>query len=69
MMEQEGYKVTYLPVQPNGIIDLDQLRDAITPETSLVSVMAVNNEIGVIQPLKVRFILFSSETKSPSFVT
>ncbi|GAM26501.1 hypothetical protein SAMD00019534_096760 [Acytostelium subglobosum LB1] len=51
-LETEGFKVTYLPVQPNGLIDLKQLEAAITPQTALVSVMAVNNEIGVIQPLK-----------------
>jgi cysteine desulfurase len=50
-LEQEGIEVTYLPVQQNGLIDLDQLRAAIRPTTALVSVMAVNNEIGVIQPL------------------
>lgn len=50
-LEQEGFKVTYLPVKSNGIIDLDDLRDAITDQTVLVSIMAVNNEIGVIQPL------------------
>jgi len=43
--------VTYLPVKPNGILDIEELKNAITPETSLVSVMAVNNEIGVVQPL------------------
>lgn len=51
-LEMEGFKVTYLPVKEDGLLDLDVLRAAITPETSLVSVMAVNNEIGVIQPLK-----------------
>lgn len=50
-LEQEGFKITYLPVQTNGIIDLNSLKDAITDRTSLVSIMAVNNEIGVIQPL------------------
>jgi cysteine desulfurase len=50
-LEQEGFKITYLPVQPNGIIDLQRLREAITEKTVLVSIMAVNNEIGVIQPL------------------
>jgi cysteine desulfurase len=50
-LELEGFKVTYLPVQKNGLIDLDQLRDAITGDTAMVSIMAVNNEIGVIQPL------------------
>lgn len=51
-LEQEGFKVTYLPVGSNGIIDLNVLKSAITPATSLVSIMGVNNEIGVIQPLK-----------------
>lgn len=50
-LEQEGWRVTYLPVQKNGLIDLQQLKDAITDQTVLVSIMAVNNEIGVIQPL------------------
>lgn len=44
--------MTYLPVQQNGIIDLDELEAAIRPDTSLVSIMAVNNETGVIQPIK-----------------
>ena len=51
-LEQKGIRVTYLPVQKNGLIDLDQLKDAFTDQTFLVSIMAVNNEIGVIQPLK-----------------
>lgn len=50
-LEQEGFKVTYLPVQPNGLIDLGELEAAITDRTALVSVMGVNNEIGVVQPL------------------
>ncbi len=50
-LEQQGFEVTYLPVQKNGLLDLDVLRAAITDRTVLVSVMAVNNEIGVIQPL------------------
>ena len=50
-LELEGFRVTYLPVQKNGLIDLDRLRDSISDETALVSIMAVNNEIGVIQPL------------------
>jgi len=50
-MEQEGFKVTYLPVQTNGLIDLKELEAAITDKTCLVSIMAVNNEIGVIQPI------------------
>ncbi|MCC8418245.1 MAG: IscS subfamily cysteine desulfurase [Rickettsia endosymbiont of Glossina mortisans submortisans] len=51
-LEQEGMKITYLPIKPNGIIDLENLKNAITDQTMLVSVMAVNNEIGVVQPLK-----------------
>ncbi len=50
-MEREGFEVTVLPVDADGLIDLDQLRDAVTDNTVLVSVMAVNNEIGVIQPV------------------
>lgn len=50
-LEQEGFEVTYLPVQKNGLIDLDVLKAAIRPTTLLISVMGVNNEIGVIQPL------------------
>ena len=47
-----GFEITYLPVQSDGLIDLAQLTAAIRPETILVSVMAANNEIGVIQPLE-----------------
>ncbi|KAG5889805.1 hypothetical protein JTB14_031353 [Gonioctena quinquepunctata] len=50
-LENEGFDVTYLPVQSNGIISLEELDQAITPDTSLVSIMAVNNEIGVKQPI------------------
>jgi cysteine desulfurase len=51
-LEQEGFKITFLEVQKNGLVDLKLLEDSITDETSLVSIMAVNNEIGVIQPLE-----------------
>lgn len=51
-LEQDGFDITYLPVKKNGLIDLDELRAAITDNTVLVSIMAVNNEIGVIQPIK-----------------
>lgn len=51
-LEAEGFKTSFLPVQQDGMIDLNQLEDAITNETCLVSVMAVHNEIGTIQPLK-----------------
>lgn len=50
-LEQDGFKVTYLGVQNNGLVDLEELKAAITPETSLVSIMGVNNEIGVVQPV------------------
>jgi cysteine desulfurase len=50
-LEQQGFDVTYLPVQKNGLIDLEVLRAAVTDKTVVVSIMAVNNEIGVIQPL------------------
>eukprot|EP00949_MAST-11_sp_MAST-11-sp1_P003224 g3224.t1 len=50
-LEAEGFEITYLPVSQNGLISLDDLRAAIRKDTCLVSVMAVNNEIGVIQPL------------------
>ncbi len=50
-LEQEGFEITYLPVQKNGLVNLDELKAAMRPTTLLVSVMAVNNEIGVIQPL------------------
>lgn len=46
-----GFEITWLPVQPDGLLDLAQLEQAIRPETILVSVMAANNEIGVLQPL------------------
>jgi cysteine desulfurase len=48
---REGFVVTYLPVEANGIVSLDQLADAIDDRTLLMSVMAAHNEIGVIQPL------------------
>lgn len=50
-LEQEGYRVTYLPVNGTGHVDLEQLRLALTDETLLVSIMQVNNEVGSIQPL------------------
>lgn len=51
-LQDEGFDVTYLPVQPSGLINMEELEAAIRPDTALVSIMAVNNEIGVIQPLE-----------------
>jgi len=51
-LEAEGANITFLRVGKNGLIDLDELKNAITDKTCLVSVMTVNNEIGVIQPIK-----------------
>jgi cysteine desulfurase len=50
-LEKQGARVTYLPVQKDGRIDLDDLRDAITDKTILISIMTANNEIGVLQPI------------------
>jgi cysteine desulfurase len=50
-LESLGFEVTYLGVDPEGLINLTQLEDSIRPDTILVSVMAANNEIGVLQPL------------------
>jgi cysteine desulfurase len=51
-LEKLGYTVTYLPVGVDGLIDLARLRDAFTDKTILVSIMAANNEIGVLQPIE-----------------
>ena len=50
-LEARGVKVTYLPVDTYGTVDLDHLRSALTPKTALVSIMHANNEIGTIQPI------------------
>jgi cysteine desulfurase len=50
-LQDEGFDVTYLPVESTGLVNLKQLEDAIRPDTALVSIMTVNNEIGVIQPM------------------
>jgi cysteine desulfurase len=52
VLQDEGYDVTYLPVEHDGKVNLKQLEEAIRPDTCLVSVMYVNNEIGTIQPIK-----------------
>lgn len=51
-LEREGYEVTYLDPEPNGLIDLKKLESALRDDTVLVSIMHVNNEIGVIQDIK-----------------
>jgi cysteine desulfurase len=50
-LEKNGYRVTYLPVKGDGLIDLDMLRESITDKTILVTIMYANNEIGVLQPV------------------
>src|SRR5450432_3626659 len=50
-LEKNGIRVTYLPVQQNGLVDLDMLREAITDKTILISIMYANNEIGGLQPV------------------
>ena len=51
-LEKEGFKVTFLPVGKNGVLPTEKLREAITDDTILVSVMHANNEVGTIQPIK-----------------
>lgn len=51
-LQDEGFDVTYLPVQSNGLVRIRDIETAMRPETALVSIMAVNNEIGVIQPIE-----------------
>src|SRR4029450_6233953 len=51
-LEKEGFRVTFLPVGSNGLVDLDDLRKAITDKTILISIMTANNEVGVIQDVK-----------------
>ncbi len=67
-LEHEGFRVTYLPVDRHGLVAIDQINDALTSETVLVSVMAANNEIGTLQPVadigrlcKERGVLFHSD--------
>ena len=52
VLEKHGYRVTYLPVDPDGLIDLQRLGEAVTEQTILISIMQANNEIGTIQPIK-----------------
>jgi len=52
ILEKRGYTITYLDVDPNGLIDIDQLAAAITDQTVLISIMHANNEIGTIEPVE-----------------
>ena len=51
-IEKDGFRVTYVPVKANGLVDLEELEKAITEKTIIVSIMMGNNEIGVVQPVK-----------------
>jgi len=51
-LKKEGYEVTYLPVDNEGIVSVDALNEAVTPNTILISIMHVNNEVGTIQPIE-----------------
>ena len=51
-LEKYGYRVTYMPVQKDGLIDLEELKRAMDDKTILVTIMAANNEIGVVQPVR-----------------
>lgn len=51
-LEKKGHRVAYVPVDKYGVVDLDFLRDAITPQTALISIMHANNELGTIEPIQ-----------------
>lgn len=50
-LEKDGFRVTYVPVKRNGVVDMEEIRRLITPETALVSIMLANNEVGTLQPV------------------
>jgi len=64
-LEKQGFRVTYLPVQGDGLVDLDMLRESLTDKTILVSIMYANNEIGVVQPIREIGKLCASAAFSP----
>jgi cysteine desulfurase len=51
-LEKKGYRVAYVPVDKYGVVDLDFLRDVVTPQTALISIMHANNELGTIEPIQ-----------------
>lgn len=51
-LEEQGFRITYLPVDSNGLVKLEELRRALCPDTILVSIMYVNNEVGSVQPVQ-----------------
>ena len=51
-LEKEGFKVSYIGVDEKGIVDLEELKEAVTDETILITIMYANNEIGTVQPIK-----------------
>jgi cysteine desulfurase len=67
-LEKEGFEITYLSVDKNGLISLDELKKSIRPDTILVSIMYANNEIGSIQPIrKISKIIKESKVSNPIF--
>jgi len=50
-LEKEGFSVTYAPVDSNGVVDIEAIRKAISPQTAMISVMLANNEVGTLQPI------------------
>lgn len=66
-LEAEGFEVTYLPVDENGIVKLEELKKALRPDTMLVSVMYVNNEIGAVQPVEEIAKLVKANNKATLF--
>lgn len=68
-LEKQGIEVTYLPVQKNGMIEINDLKKALKKETVLVSIMTANNEVGIIQPIKEIGKLLSEQKKKIFFHT
>lgn len=68
-LEKQGIEVTYLPVQKNGMIKINDLKKALKKETVLVSIMTANNEVGIIQPIKEIGKLLSEQKKKIFFHT